>query len=52
VVEERAIGPSLGQDNIDKGVRALEIGMLAVFVFMALYYHVFGWSPMWCCSPT
>jgi preprotein translocase subunit SecD len=42
VVEERAIGPSLGQDNIDKGVRALEIGMLAVFVFMALYYHVFG----------
>jgi preprotein translocase subunit SecD len=41
-VEERAIGPSLGQDNIDKGVRALEIGMLAVFVFMALYYHAFG----------
>jgi preprotein translocase subunit SecD len=42
VVEERAIGPSLGRDNIDKGVRALEIGMLAVFVFMALYYHAFG----------
>ncbi len=42
VVEERAIGPSLGQDNIDKGVRALEIGMLAVFVFMAFYYHAFG----------
>jgi preprotein translocase subunit SecD len=42
VVEERAIGPSLGADNIQKGVRALEIGMLAVFVFMALYYHAFG----------
>jgi preprotein translocase subunit SecD len=42
VVEERAIGPSLGQENIDKGVRALEIGMLAVFVFMAIYYHAFG----------
>jgi len=42
VVEERAIGPSLGQENIDKGVRALELGMLAVFVFMALYYHAFG----------
>jgi preprotein translocase subunit SecD len=42
VVEERAIGPSLGQDNIDKGVRALEIGMLAVFVFMAVYYYAFG----------
>jgi preprotein translocase subunit SecD len=37
IIEERAIGPSLGQDNIDKGVRALIIGMLAVFVF-ALYY--------------
>ena len=42
IIEERAIGPSLGQDNIDKGVRALLIGMLAVFVFMALYYHGFG----------
>jgi preprotein translocase subunit SecD len=42
VVQERVIGPSLGKDNIDKGVRALEIGMLAVFVFMAIYYHAFG----------
>jgi preprotein translocase subunit SecD len=42
VVEERVIGPSLGEDNIDKGVRALEIGMLAVFVFMAIYYYAFG----------
>jgi preprotein translocase subunit SecD len=42
IVEERAIGPSLGQENIDKGVRALEIGMLAVFIFMGLYYYAFG----------
>jgi preprotein translocase subunit SecD len=42
VVEENTIGPSLGQDNIDKGIRALEIGMLAVFVFMVIYYHAFG----------
>jgi preprotein translocase subunit SecD len=42
VVSESVIGPSLGKDNIDKGVLALEIGMLAVFVFMALYYHAFG----------
>jgi preprotein translocase subunit SecD len=42
VVEERAIGPSLGKENIAKGVRALEIGMLAVFVFMAIYYYAFG----------
>jgi len=42
VVEENTIGPSLGQDNIDKGIRALEIGMVAVFVFMVIYYHAFG----------
>ena len=41
-VEERAIGPSLGQDNIDKGVNAMVFGMLAAFVFMAIYYKVFG----------
>jgi preprotein translocase subunit SecD len=41
-VEERAIGPSLGQDNIDKGVHAMIFGMLAAFIFMAIYYKVFG----------
>jgi len=41
-VEERAIGPSLGQDNIDKGINAMVFGMLAAFVFMAIYYKVFG----------
>jgi preprotein translocase subunit SecD len=42
LVQERVIGPSLGKDNIDKGILALEIGMLGVFVFMAIYYKVFG----------
>ena len=42
-IEERTIGPSLGAENIHKGVQALIIGMLAVFVFMALYYQRFGW---------
>ena len=42
-VEERTIGPSLGAENIRMGVQALAIGMLAVFVFMALYYQHFGW---------
>jgi preprotein translocase subunit SecD len=42
IVEQRLIGPSLGQDNIDKGVRALIIGSAALFVFMALYYGAFG----------
>jgi len=42
IVEERVIGPSLGQDNIQKGFRAVMIGLLAVLIAAALYYHVFG----------
>ena len=41
-VEERTIGPSLGQDNIDRGFNAVQIGFLAVIVFMAIYYRWFG----------
>jgi len=41
-VEERAIGPTLGQDNINKGVNAMVFGMLAAFTFMAIYYKLFG----------
>jgi preprotein translocase subunit SecD len=41
-IEERAIGPSLGQDNINKGVDAMVFGTLAAFIFMAIYYKVFG----------
>jgi preprotein translocase subunit SecD len=41
-VEERTIGPSLGQQNIERGLQAVVIGFLAVVVFMALYYRVFG----------
>jgi preprotein translocase subunit SecD len=43
VVEEKAVGPSLGQDNINKGIHAVIYGMLAAFVFMAFYYKTFGW---------
>jgi preprotein translocase subunit SecD len=42
IVEERAIGPSLGQASIEMGVNALLIGMVGVFVFMIIYYKVFG----------
>ncbi|MGD9599597.1 MAG: protein translocase subunit SecD [Steroidobacteraceae bacterium] len=42
LAEERAIGPSLGAKNIEQGVMALLVGMLGVFVFMIIYYHVFG----------
>ena len=41
-IDERTIGPTLGQDNIDRGFRAIQIGFLAVIVFMAIYYRWFG----------
>jgi preprotein translocase subunit SecD len=42
IANERVIGPSLGKANIDKGVKALVIGMAALFAFMILYYQLFG----------
>ncbi len=42
IVEERTIGPSLGQDNIDQGFRSVMIGLVMVMIFMAVYYRVFG----------
>ncbi|MCL1622815.1 protein translocase subunit SecD [Moraxella sp. Tifton1] len=41
-VEERTIGPSLGQDNIDKGVMASQIGYLLVFLWMIVFYRACG----------
>ncbi len=41
-VSERPIGPSLGQQNIKAGVQALLIGAAALYVFMILYYQMFG----------
>jgi preprotein translocase subunit SecD len=41
-VEERTIGPSLGKENIRKGMLAIAIGFIAVVVFMGVYYRVFG----------
>ncbi len=41
-VEERTIGPSLGQENIDKGMMAVVVGFLLVVLFMGVYYRVFG----------
>ncbi len=42
IVEERTIGPSLGQENIDQGFKSVIIGLLLVMVFMVVYYKVFG----------
>ncbi|HNE90489.1 MAG TPA: protein translocase subunit SecD [Agitococcus sp.] len=41
-VEERTIGPSLGQDNIDKGLLSTQVGFAAVALFMLVFYRVFG----------
>jgi preprotein translocase subunit SecD len=41
-VEERTIGPTLGQENIDRGISAILIGLGCVVIFMAIYYKAFG----------
>jgi preprotein translocase subunit SecD len=41
-LEERTVGPSLGTDSIRAGVRAAVVGMLAVLIFMLVYYHGAG----------
>ena len=41
-VEERTVGPSLGQENIDAGLLSVQIGFGLVLVFMLVYYRLFG----------
>ena len=41
-VEERTIGPSLGQKNIDDGLFSTKVGYLLVFLFMIVFYRLFG----------
>jgi len=41
-IEERTIGPSLGQDNIERGRNAVIVGFLLVVAFITLIYRVFG----------
>jgi len=42
IVEERTIGPSLGQENIELGMLSIQIGMGLVLLFMLVYYKLFG----------
>jgi len=42
IIEERTVGPDLGQDSIDAGMIALAIGFLLVIIFMFVKYKVFG----------
>ena len=41
-VEERTVGPSLGKENIELGIRSIIIGFSMVVLFMFFYYRVFG----------
>ncbi|MDQ6950405.1 MAG: protein translocase subunit SecD [Mariprofundales bacterium] len=42
VVEERSIGPSLGQDSVNQGAESIVIGLILVLLFMTVYYRMFG----------
>jgi preprotein translocase subunit SecD len=42
IMEENTIGPSMGETNIRLGLMSIIVGFLAVVVFMALYYRLFG----------
>ena len=42
ILEKRTVGPSLGQDSIDKGLLAMIIGSIATFLFMLVYYRLSG----------
>ena len=42
IVEERTIGPSLGAQNVEQGIDASFWGLIAVIVFMLIYYKIFG----------
>jgi len=42
IANEKTVTATLGEENIKSGVLALELGMAALFLFMIVYYHVFG----------
>ena len=42
IVEERTVGPSLGQENIRMGIISIEVGMALVLLTMLVYYSLFG----------
>jgi len=41
-VEERTVGPSLGKENIELGMKSIMMGLALVVLFMTFYYRVFG----------
>jgi preprotein translocase subunit SecD len=47
IIQNVTVGPTLGQDSIDKGIRAALIGSLLVVIFMAVYYRLSGLIADW-----
>ncbi|MBF0583395.1 MAG: protein translocase subunit SecD [Magnetococcales bacterium] len=43
IIEERTVGPTLGQDSVDQGLASILIGGALVLIFMGFYYKGFGW---------
>lgn len=41
-IEERTVGPTLGKENIQRGIVSLEVGMGLILILMLVYYHFFG----------
>ena len=42
IVEQSVIGPTMGRDNLEQGVRGVQVAAILVVVFMLLYYRIFG----------
>ncbi|HEY1044188.1 MAG TPA: protein translocase subunit SecD [Telluria sp.] len=42
VIEERVVGPQLGAENVERGLKSTLYGFIAIAIFMLIYYHVFG----------
>jgi preprotein translocase subunit SecD len=42
IIEERTVGPSLGQQNIEQGFKSVVMGFMLVVIYMGVYYRLFG----------
>ncbi len=42
IIEQSVIGPTMGRDNLEQGVRGVQVAAILVVVFMLLYYRIFG----------
>ncbi len=42
IIEERSVGPTLGRDSINEGIRAIIVGMILIALFMIVYYSLSG----------